>query len=183
MNDITVKCSDDQLFELISNELCRLGYLVGADGECRIFITDDPSVDAPDRLFTVAVSSCPELLKVYADRILRRPVLMSELRDTVRELMTEGSAELTENDRQVELLSPGRVRYCGRDIKLTDTEYRLLACLADRRGEAVDRRTLDTLLGFSGNAVDVFVCYLRKKLTVDERNPIVTLRGQGYMLK
>ncbi len=183
MNDITVKCTDVKLFELIYNELCRIGYTVGCDGECRLLITDDPSVGSPDRRFTIAVSRHPEELSDAADCVLRRPILMSELRDAVYELMTERSVSTSENEREVEFLSPGRVRYCGHEIELTETEYRLLGCLADRRGEAVERETINSLLGLSGNAADVYVCYLRKKLTVDERNPIATLRGQGYMLK
>ncbi len=183
MNDITVKCADDKLLVLITNELCRLGYTVGSEGDCRLLVTDDPSDARPERRYTLAVTRHPETLEGDADRTLRRPILMAELRDAVRELMTDKAAEASSNDREVELLSPGRVRYCGREIELTETEYRLLGCLADRRGEAVDRETLNRLLELSGNAVDVYVCYLRRKLTVDERNPIATLRGQGYMLK
>ncbi len=183
MNDIIVKCSDPRLCELISNELCRLGYLVVDRGECRLLITDDPSLIEPDRRFTLAVSRHPERLSASFDRVLRRPILMSELRDTVRELMTEPEVKPAAEMREVELISPGLVRYCGREFELTDTEYRLLVALADRRGEAVERDALNDMLGLSGNAVDVYVCYLRKKLTVDERNPIATLRGQGYMLK
>ncbi len=184
MNDVTVKFADPKLAELVLGELGRLGYAVGDHGDCRLLITDDPLVAYPERRHTLAVTRHPESFEGDADRVLRRPILMSELRDAVFELMAEQkTVEAPAETRELELLPNGAVRYCGRQIELTETEYRLLGCLADRRGEALDRETLNSLLGLSGNAVDVYVCYLRRKLTVDERNPIATVRGQGYMLK
>ncbi len=185
MNDITVICRDRQLFELIYNELDRLGYSVGDGGECRLLITDELLPGLPDRSYTVAISRHPEHMDGELDLCLRRPILMSELREAVRSLLDPNieARDEPQNDRALELIAPGRVRYCGREVELTDTEYRLLGLLSDRRGEAVGRDELNELMSLSGNAVDVYVCYLRKKLTVDERNPIATLRGQGYMLK
>lgn len=183
MNDITVKCRDEQLTTLIVNELTRLFMNVGRTGDCRLLITDadDPDTDI-ESLFTLGIAR-----EVREDRrfdaILRRPVLMSELRDAVLRIFETQTPESKADNFEIELLPGGAVRFCGRKIVLTDTEYRLLGYLADRRGEAVDRETLKRELDLAGNAVDVYICYLRRKLTVDDRNPIATLRGRGYMLK
>lgn len=184
MNDVTVKCRDEQLTTLIVNELTRISINVGRAGDCRLLITD---ADRPDgetaSLFTLGVSRVPEQEAHRFDAILRRPILMSELREIVLRFLDTQAPESKSYDFEMELLPGGVVRACGREVSLTDTEYRLLGYLADRRGETVDRETLKRELDLAGNAVDVYVCYLRRKLTYNDRNPIATLRGRGYMLK
>ena len=184
MNDVTVKCRDEQLTTLIVNELTRIFISAGRAGDCRLLITD---ADRPGgetvSLFTVGVSRAPEQEAHRFDAMLRRPLLMSELRETVLRLLDAKEPEGNADNFEIEFLSGGTVRYCGREVSLTDTEYRLLGYLADRRGESVDRETLKRELDLAGNAVDVYVCYLRRKLTYNDRNPIATLRGRGYMLK
>lgn len=80
-----------------------------------------------------------------------------------------------------------RVTCRGEPIGLTEREYQLLALLDEHRGQPVSReeaarRVWGTDTGT--NVVDVYVRYLRKKL--DERFDarfLVTVRGQGYLLK
>lgn len=62
---------------------------------------------------------------------------------------------------------------------LTQREEQLVQVLQDSGGEPVSRRLLhDTLFpGGSGNSVDVYVGYVRKKLGAES---IKTVRGVGY---
>jgi two-component system, OmpR family, response regulator len=74
-------------------------------------------------------------------------------------------------------------------VDLTPTEYRLLAALAARRGELVDR---DALLAagwppgaaVSANTLDAFVARLRRKLrAAGASDALHTRRGVGYELR
>lgn len=70
-------------------------------------------------------------------------------------------------------------------IPLSDNEFKVLEALVDKRGEAVTRETIDSLLGVTdGNMGDVYICHLRRK--IDNKlglKLIYTVRGKGYMLK
>ena len=70
-------------------------------------------------------------------------------------------------------------------IPLSENEYKVLSLLCQNRGEAVNRETIDMLLGAEeSNMGDVYVCHLRKK--IDHKlglKLIYTVRGKGYMLK
>ncbi|MFY9579999.1 MAG: response regulator transcription factor [Gaiellaceae bacterium] len=74
-------------------------------------------------------------------------------------------------------------------VALTPTEFRLLARLLARPGEAVRRRDL-VRAGWaygsivSDNALDVYVARLRRKLrTVDDAPEIRTVHGVGYRIE
>ncbi len=75
----------------------------------------------------------------------------------------------------------------GRPVRLTEAEAMLLAVLAARGGEVVEREELARLTGTvgGGRAVDVQVTRLRRKLEDDPRAPryLVTARGRGYALQ
>lgn len=82
-----------------------------------------------------------------------------------------------------------RSRYAGRELRLTTTEFRLLALLAREPGRAFTRREiLSALWGSShvgsGRVCDIYVSNLRRKLEPDPRHPrhLVTVRGVGYAL-
>jgi DNA-binding response OmpR family regulator len=74
----------------------------------------------------------------------------------------------------------------GELIELTPREYQLLEYLMRHPGETLSRAMLtDRVWGLSfdpgSNVVDVYVSYLRKKLTRDGRSPIRTVRAVGYV--
>ncbi len=76
-----------------------------------------------------------------------------------------------------------------RPVTLTATEYRLLECLL-RRPEAIVTRDQLAQHVWGGeydplsNNADVYVGYLRRKLQVATREPLIhTVRGLGYMLR
>jgi DNA-binding response OmpR family regulator len=72
-------------------------------------------------------------------------------------------------------------------IELSRLEVGLLALLARERGRIVSRRTLLRAVwglqhvdGIQTRTVDVHVAKLRRKLGLDERGVIETVRGEGY---
>src|SRR5687767_4063411 len=79
----------------------------------------------------------------------------------------------------------------GRDVRLTPTEFKVLACLAARPGEVLSGRSLvKTLHGYDASeqeAMDLMrvnINRLRQKIEIDPGNPkyVQTVRGFGYTL-
>lgn len=79
------------------------------------------------------------------------------------------------------------VTFHGEKIDLSKKELELLKLLYSKNGEAVDRCEARELIFPSetdGNAVDVYISYLRKKIDLRfDTRTIVTVRNKGYMLK
>lgn len=78
----------------------------------------------------------------------------------------------------------------GKPVPLTGSEYRVLELLALRRNTAVTKEMLlDHLYGTGDEPeikiIDVFVCYLRKKLAraTGGKHHIETVWGRGYRLR
>ena len=82
------------------------------------------------------------------------------------------------------------VRCGGRAVSLTTQEYRVLECLAEHHGQPVPRQLLvERVWGRAphirqrSNVVDVYVAYLRKKLSsLGAAETVRTLRGIGYTI-
>ncbi len=81
-------------------------------------------------------------------------------------------------------------RIAGDLLSLTPTEFRVLACLAQRAGEAVSQEELlERVWGEyrkeSGSALRRYIWFLRKKIESDPDSPVrlVTVRGFGYRLE
>ena len=189
MNDITVYVNDPMLCAIICVELERIGRSVGCHGEeCILLIIDadgakpDDSENIPHTLI-LGISREAERHTGEFDAILKRPVLLSELRSAVIELL-ERKEKLTdtEKDEIILLTDKKTVLLNGKKIYLTPNEYKLLELLASKRGGAVSREEINSLLCGDGNTSDVYICMLRKKLTLNRRCPIVTIRGKGYSL-
>ena len=77
----------------------------------------------------------------------------------------------------------------GRNVKLTPTEFRMLARLGAAPGDAVRRRDLVRAAWPHGaivhdNTLDVYIARLRRKLATLPGSPgIVTVHGVGYSLQ
>ena len=76
------------------------------------------------------------------------------------------------------------VVYKNMRIPLTESEWKVLVCLASSEGEAVSRESLRALFDTSdGNISDVYICHLRRKLEDPFGEKMIrTVRGKGYML-
>lgn len=74
-------------------------------------------------------------------------------------------------------------------VELTPREYELLYYLVKNKNRALEReQILNEVWGYDyygdTNVVDVYIRYLRKKLTCSNEEPMIhTVRGVGYMIK
>jgi len=127
-----------------------------------------------------------------ADDYLVKPFdfgeLLARLRALVRRGAPERPAALVVGDLEVDPATRVVTRG-GRRIALTAREFALLEYLARRAGVVVTRSELldhvwDANYHGSGNVVDVYVGYLRRKLERPFGRPLIhTARGAGYMLE
>ena len=132
-----------------------------------------------------------EALNAGADDYLVKPFALSEALARVRALLRRSFVRKTPIMQVSDLqLDPVRreVRRDGSLIYLTALEYRLLEYLFHRSGEVVSRNDLWEHVfendGGGSNTVDVYIGYLRKKLSpTGEANLIQTKRGHGYILE
>jgi two-component system KDP operon response regulator KdpE len=82
------------------------------------------------------------------------------------------------------------VSLAGESLELTPTEFRLLAALAERAGEAVSKEELTANVwgknrSSSGSVLRRYIWLLRKKIEKDPSDPrrLITMRGYGYRLE
>ena len=133
-----------------------------------------------------------EALNAGADDYLVKPFPLAEALARVRALLRRSYVKKSPLMRVADVeLDPMRrtVRRGDSVIDLTALEYRLLEYLFYRTGEVVTRtdiweRVFEDGTGGSSNAVDVYIGYLRKKLTAGGAPELIqTRRGQGYILE
>ncbi|MGW0686278.1 response regulator transcription factor [Streptomyces sp. NPDC002754] len=119
------------------------------------------------------------LLRIRA--ILRRTGISASASATgVRPLLRYTDLSLDEDTREV--------RRAGRPLKLSPTEFRLLACLLSHPERVMEKAEILQQVwwyGFSGDTriVDTYVKNLRRKIDQDGPALIHTVRGVGYCLR
>jgi DNA-binding response OmpR family regulator len=134
-------------------------------------------------------------LEAGADDYVTKPFGLAELRSRIRavlrraggrglgdEVLSVGPLVLDRAQRQVTME--------GRPVKLTFSEFELLACLMSRPGHAFNRQELlRAIWGDSAyrdpRAIDVHIRHLREKLEPSPEAPslILTVPGTGYRFR
>jgi DNA-binding response OmpR family regulator len=111
--------------------------------------------------------------------------LAARIRAHLRSATREPPTTLQAGDLAVDLISRD-VSIGGTPVRLSTTEFELLVYLLRNRGHVLSReQILRAVWGYGHdpgtNVVDVYVGYLRRKLSTPERPaPIVTVRSVGY---
>lgn len=134
-------------------------------------------------------------LDAGTDDYLPKPFALEELLARLRALLRRAAPEDTAQSEAMEfgdlVLDPAtrEVTRGVRPISLTRTEFSLLEMLmANPRRVLTRSRILEEVWGYdfptSGNALEVYVGYLRRKTEADgEPRLIHTVRGVGYVLR
>ncbi len=168
--------------------------LPGRDGFAVLAELRSRSVNTPVLMLTAKdeVEARVRGLETGADDYLTKPFDLSELIARVHALIRR--AELRHNDATLKVgaltLDPlkRRVTQDGRLVDLSPREFALLEFLMRNAGRTVSRaRIAEAVWNYKfdpeTNVVDVYVNYLRKKLSFAGRSaPIRTVRGTGYRL-
>jgi two-component system, OmpR family, response regulator len=123
---------------------------------------------------------------------LVKPFALAELEARIRaQLRAARQAPPTvmrNGELEINLLTR-EVRSGGEIVRLTNTEFDLLAYFMNHPGQVLNRQQiLRAVWGYghdpATNIVDVYIGYLRRKLATGGRQvPIVTVRSRGYRLE
>ena len=190
MKDALILTKDKSLFTVIAFELEGLGLTVGGfdESECSVLIVDTDSISdfSVKHKKLALVSRDPSERK--CDLYVKRPVHVGILREGIRTLFAETKQKETPRAEKKDRIKPipeeRSVLVNSRRVRLSECEYLVFSKLYEKRGAAVAREELASVLGAQGgNEADVYVCLLRKKLESDGKRRIFTKRGVGYMLK
>jgi two-component system OmpR family response regulator len=129
-----------------------------------------------------------EILGSLRSAKIATPVIVLTARGEVEDRVAGLDAgALTVGDIEIDLITRAVCRD-GRQVRLSSTEFDLLAHLMRNRGRVLTREELlSAVWGYEHdpqtNIVDVYVGYLRRKLrTAESPAPIRTVRSVGYRL-
>lgn len=154
--------------------------------------------DTPVIMLTAKTSEADKLrgFRLGVDDYVTKPFSLAELGARVKAVLGRAGQQGDRADkvRQVGALTVDlRKREASLDgevLSLTPTEFRLLAALAGRAGEALSQDQLveqvwGSLRQKGGSALRRYVWFLRKKIEPDPDHPtrLVTVRGYGYRLE
>ena len=154
--------------------------------------------ETPVILLTAKTSEADKLrgFRLGVDDYITKPFSLAELGARIRAVLTRTAGQ---RSQQASVLQVGALRVDlgrreaslgGQTLELTPTEFRLLACLAARPGQAVAQADLvkeawGGLRQETGSALRRYVWFLRQKIEADPDQPkrLLTVRGYGYRLE
>jgi two-component system response regulator MprA len=166
--------------------------LPDADGRDVCLALRAQGINAPV-IFLTARDALPDRLSGFSsggDDYLTKPFALAELVARLHALVRRSGPELVLDVGPLRIDPAAHTASIGdATAALTPTEFRLLAALAARPGEAVRRRTL-TQAGWPHGAIvhentlDAYVARLRRKLrTLPGAPEIATVHRVGYALR
>lgn len=154
--------------------------------------------DTPVIMLTAKASEPDKLrgFRLGVDDFVTKPFSLAELGARIKAVLSrvgdradKADQLLTIGDLTVDLRKR-EAALDGEVLSLTPTEFRLLAALAGRAGEAISQEQLveqvwGSLRQKGGSALRRYVWFLRKKIEPDPEQPtrLVTVRGFGYRLE
>jgi DNA-binding response OmpR family regulator len=180
--DILVVDDDEPLREMLTRSFEREGHRVTAvaDGEAAIAQATERDFDVV--LLDVALGPGPAGHDVAELRSRIRAVLRRAHGRVVDGVRSVGPVTIDQRERQVTV--------GGAAVRVTFSEYELLACLMERPGKLFTRQELlRAIWGDSAyrdpRAIDVHIRHLREKLEERPEEPslILTVRGAGYRFR
>jgi two-component system response regulator VicR len=130
-------------------------------------------------------------LTLGADDYVTKPFALDELLARVHAVLRRTKPRIDQLTLGNTVIDFRRLRaYCGaKPVELTDREFEILRCLAERAGSVVTRDELLHLVWGYANApltrtVDNFIFRLRHKLERDPKHPAFIRKayGDGYRL-
>jgi two-component system, OmpR family, response regulator RegX3 len=135
-------------------------------------------------------------LELGADDYVTKPFSMAELVSRVRAVLRRRELDRSAGARAVQLVGGLRIDFArhsvevdGRPVRLTPSEFKLLALLAEEPERVFTRRQImehlwETQYVGDARACDVHVSNVRRKIERDPAHPerIVTVRELGYKL-
>jgi len=133
-------------------------------------------------------------LEAGADDYVTKPFGLAELRSRIRAVLRRAQGRVVEGSLAIGPVALDRelrrVEVDGGAVRLTFSEFELLACLMGRPGRAFNRQELlRAIWGDSAyrdpRAIDVHVRHLREKLEGRPEQPslILTVPGTGYRFR
>lgn len=154
--------------------------------------------DTPIILLTAKKSEVDKLrgFRLGVDDYVTKPFSLAELTARIGAVLTRAAPRI---EMDASLIQAGELevdlrrheaRLDGRMLALTPTEFRLLAMLIKRRGEAISRvELINEVWGEyrqkGGSALRRYIWFLRRKIEDDPEKPerLQTVRGYGYRLE
>jgi len=154
--------------------------------------------DAPIVMLTAKTDEADKLrgFRLGVDDYVTKPFSNAELAARVSAILVRTTAQRAEDvmtfrvgDLEVDMRRR-EARLHAKQLSLTPTEFRVLAALARRSGEAVSQQELiEEVWGDyrkeGGSALRRYIWFLRKKIERDPKRPLrlATVRGYGYRLE
>jgi DNA-binding response OmpR family regulator len=182
--DILVVDDDEPLRAMLTRSFEREGHRVTAvaDGDAAI-------TQATEHDFDVVQG-----LEAGADDYVTKPFGLAELRSRIRAVLRRAHGRVVDGVRTVGPVTidqrERQVTVGGSPVRVTFSEYELLACLMERPGKLFTRQELlRAIWGDSAyrdpRAIDVHIRHLREKLEERPEEPslILTVRGAGYRFR
>lgn len=183
-NTAVILCRDVEFSRLLlrhTEPFCAVTEALALPDVCRFAVIDLDSFPhaLPSGFPSILFSR--KALSPSSGIFLRRPFLLSEYEAHVADLIGEGR-----HTAQRFVLAEGcrAVTVGGKTFHLSDKEARLLAVLARTPNSPVSRDALrrEVFPDKTNSALNVYICYLRKKLESDGVRRLFSTRNGGYTL-